>query len=219
MTNSTAKADIDSIFPVNIGKIQIPEETFSAVHNQIKNEIYKHIEFIKENNLLNFNENNQKQFDANNDGLTSFYGPNLLDKPEFDPIIKLIHSHLKSYFEFLSSKKINILFQNCWFTIYKKNQSIPRHTHPASQFSMVYYFEADKNCGDLVFSDPIGEFKLHFTNNQCPVDEFNFPNKYYVEPEPGLIVFFPGWMPHNSLPNKSEKDRIIFSLNFFIDKG
>lgn len=212
-----SKGVFENIFPITVGIIEIDKDHFAPIHDYTRPWIQEHLDYIKKENLLNYDETVHNKFNASTDGETSFYGPNLVGNTKFNPIIGLIHDNLQQYLSTISSKNVNILIQNCWFTVYKEGQFIPRHTHPTSQFSLAYYFNAQNNCGDLVFHDPIGDFRTHFDNNRCPVPELNNPNTFSVTPSDGMIVFFPSWLPHNSLPNHSGQDRIIFSLNFFVE--
>ena len=134
-------------------------------------------------------------------GVSSYYGPNLIDLKPFQPLLSTIKHTVQ--------KEMNtvISVQNAWFTIYEQDQFIVRHSHPITEWSGVYYYKVEENCGDLVFYDPIGSFRNHFTGN--------YPFKYTVKPTNGLLLAFPAWLEHESLPNKSGSDRIIFSYNFF----
>ena len=160
--------------------------------------IYTHLEKIR--NTLSSTDKNK--FDCSENGLTSFYGPNLLQLQEFN----FFHDYLYKNLEKEYQRPVSI--QNMWFTVYKENHFIPRHTHPISQWSGVYYVQAYNNCGNLNFYDPIGEFKNHFGNDYKAFVE--------IEPKENLFLTFPSWLAHQSNKNKSNYDRIIVSYNFFV---
>ena len=45
-----------------------------------------------------------------------------------------------------------------WFTLQKANQSVPKHNHPKSLISGVYYHQVEENMG--------GELEIFFENNK-----------------------------------------------------
>ena len=159
--------------------------------------IYSHIEEVKST----LSNDDREKFNYDLHGYTSYYGPNLIDLKPFQPLLNEIEGQV--------AKEMNtdISVQNAWFTIYEQDQFIQRHSHPITEWSGVYYYKVEENCGDLVFYDPIGSFRNHFTGK--------YPFKYTVKPTNGLLLAFPAWLEHESLPNKSGSDRIIFSYNFF----
>ena len=104
--------------------------------------------------------------------------------------------------------------KNCWFTVYPEGHHIPRHSHPASQFSGVYYFDVTEESGDITFYDPISDFRVWYDEGANPAVPFRPFSEIKIHPETGMFLVFPSWLPHSTLPNKSKRDRIIFSFNF-----
>ena len=105
----------------------------------------------------------------------------------------------------------NIKLTNMWTTIYPQGAFVPEHVHSNSVFSGVFYAQAEPHCGETVFHDPAWVAKTMCfpqANNTSLV-----ATKYRITPETGVMVIFPGWLPHRSLPNRSTGDRIIVSFN------
>ena len=183
-----------SLFSVPLYKFNFSDKEFNT---KVTSLIYSHLEKIRHT----LSSSDKNKFDCSENGLTSFYGPNLANIPEFNFVKDFLLSALtQEYQEFIQ-------IQNFWFTVYKENHFIPRHTHPHSQWSGVYYVKAEKNCGDLNFYDPSADYKNH-CGDVCSTI-------YHVTPKPGMFLTFPSWLPHQSNPNKSLTDRIIISYNFY----
>ena len=104
---------------------------------------------------------------------------------------------------------------NMWTTVYPPGAFVPEHVHSNSTLSGVFYAKAEPNCGEIVFGDPSWVAKTM----SCPAMQGKYPDvptKYKVTPEPGLMLLFPAWLPHKSLANRSQEDRIIVSFNMNI---
>jgi len=65
--------------------------------------------------------------------------------------------------------------------------------------SCVYYVKTHPNCGKIWFN-PMGHNRKMFS----------------VEPEDGMLVIFPSWLPHFTERNLSKQVRICISANFSI---
>ncbi len=84
-----------------------------------------------------------------------------------------------------------------WSNIYKKNGYVKKHNHydpngnlkNIKQLSGVYYFKKPVDSGELIIED-----------KNIPVKENDF-------------ILFDSKYNHYTQPNKSEKDKIIFSIN------
>ena len=199
------------VFPTTVGKFKVDSSVYTPVHNQVRDAIYSHREKIK--STLNYGDASYK-FNAKVHGDTSFYGPNLIDLPQFNVIGQYFYTSLKTYFTELCDNPFEIAFKNCWFTVYPEGHHIPRHSHPASQFSGVYYFDVTEESGDITFYDPISDFRVWYDEGANPAVPFRPFSEIKIHPETGMFLVFPSWLPHSTLPNKSKRDRIIFSFNF-----
>jgi len=81
---------------------------------------------------------------------------------------------------------------NYWYHLYKKNSNYHWHTHGCSNFSAIYYI-----------SLPEKKYKTQFLNMNMPVKE-------------GDLLIFPSFLAHCSPINKSNKEKVILSINFSI---
>lgn len=214
--NDWLEGSVQPVFPTRIGKFHVSEEKYSSIHNDIKPKIYSHLEYLKKKGLIQDKES-YNLFDAKKDGWTSFYGRSLLEMPEFYPIINLIHETIyRSMNHAHGSNDYLIEMNSCWFTVYEQNQCVPFHTHPGSYLSGVYYFQAEGDCGDIVFKDPIGCMK-DMVMNSSPMKVMDSYGVLAIRPRTGTLLLFPSWLPHETRPNPhDDKDRIIFSFNLHL---
>ena len=118
---------------------------------------------------------------------TSFYNKNL----SFNNFIK---NKLSDVF-----KKYNLTLRHSWVQKYLKNSYHGLHTHDISYKSFVWFIEGNKNSSPLYFYD-VG-YPMVNINESIKI---NFV--------PGKLVIFPGFIPHEVRPNKSN-NRLIVSGN------
>ena len=141
-------------------------------------------------------------------GVTSFNSVESLNSlPEWDDVTKFINDFAGTMV--CSIGAYNIELTNMWTTIYPPGAFVPEHVHSNAVFSGVFYAQAALECGDIVFHDPAWVAKTMHRSEECPPTY----TKHRIAPEAGLMVIFPGWLPHRSLPNQSNEDRIIVSFN------
>lgn len=207
---------IQTVFPTKITQLYVDESKYKEVHELTRPKIYSHLEYLQSKGLIQDKEA-FNLFNAKTDGYTSFYGQSLLEIDSFHPVINLIHESIyRSMNKFHGSNDYLIHMDSCWFTVYKQGQSVPSHTHPGSYLSGVYYFDAQDDCGDIVFKDPIGCMK-DMMLNLSPMKVMDSHAVTAVKPKTGMILLFPSWLPHETKPNPHEdKDRIIFSFNLHL---
>ena len=141
-------------------------------------------------------------------GVTSFNSTESLNQlPDWNTVTAFIEDFATVMLASIGSHDIKLT--KMWTTIYPQGAFIPAHVHSNSVYSGVFYAQADPLCGETVFHDPAWVSK-----SMCLKDGHTGPGlKYKVTPEPGLMVIFPGWLPHLSLPNRSTQDRVVVSFN------
>lgn len=112
---------------------------------------------------------------------------------------KLLHMVRKNLKDIFKKHKLNII--DCWVQLYLKNNYHSVHTHFATQkdYSFVWFINGDKNSAPIIFYE-IG-YPLINSNKKIT---FNF--------KPGMLLIFPGFMPHEVPANKSN-NRLIISGN------
>ena len=108
------------------------------------------------------------------------------------------------------SCKGEIFIHNSWFISNKTMDFNKPHKHPPYTFSGVYYIDVPENSGDIVFDN---QFEMN--NYAMSYNEWNSLNckDFKVTPKSGMLLFFPAWLNHYVTPNKSKKERLIYSFN------
>lgn len=152
------------------------------------------------------------------EGVTSFNSTESLNLlPEWNNVTEFIKDFAGVMTKSMGSTATYEL-ANMWTTVYPPGAFVPEHVHTNSRLSGVFYAKVEPNCGEIVFVDPSWVAKTM----SCPVMQGKYPDvptKYVVIPEPGLMLLFPSWLPHKSLANRSQEDRIIVSFNMTIKNG
>lgn len=106
-------------------------------------------------------------------------------------------------------------FVNAWAAVYPKGAWVPLHDHVPLHWSGAYYVKTHKNCGNILFHDP----KEYALSNEPEDFMFRGKNKSAVEPQDGMLLLFPSYLKHETLPNQEDEDRIIISFNINCDKA
>ena len=101
-----------------------------------------------------------------------------------------------------------------WSIINRRNSYNESHIHPNNFLSSVYYVEAPKDSGSIIFNNP-----NQVSRNRYPLDikktEFS-ANLQKIEPKEGTLLLFPSYLWHSVEENKSDEDRVIISFNIDI---
>jgi uncharacterized protein (TIGR02466 family) len=129
-----------------------------------------------------------------------------LSSKEIKPFLDYVNSIV-----YLYSQESHIKYDklsNYWIQDYYPNQSHERHSHPMSTISGTYYIRANEFAGNLIFHDP---------NPHTNMTVFNTNNRnlalFGIKPKKGLLVLFPSWLEHESLPSP---ERRLYKNKFFI---
>ena len=87
-----------------------------------------------------------------------------------------------------------------WTNVNEVGSKNVLHTHTDDAWAGIYYLQAE-GTGNLVFTNPAK--LLLQCNPRSP-----YTRKTGIKPEDGMLVIWPGWVPHEVLENKSNKQRI-----------
>lgn len=117
--------------------------------------------------------------------------------PKFSPLTALVteiakqisRQNLKANLDELN---FEMAVTDCWGVIYEGADHTMLHTHFPADFSAVVYLEAGADCAPIVFGNGIA-----------------------VKPQTGLLVVFPGIMPHAVPENYDRRVVVAMNLNKF----
>lgn len=151
----------------------------------------------------------ENQDDFNRHGFTSYYNDNLVKRNDFDFINKAALEVFTQYLRVVGKADTGMRIESAWTSIYGKGHFIPRHTHPLSHLSMVFYAAATEGTGRLIFENPAVAHFQHF----YPPEICWMPYRFSVQPKKGMFVVFPSYMVHSTEPHDSDEQRVIYSAN------
>jgi len=121
-------------------------------------------------------------------------GANLQNWPEFKDLVSKINEHLSTYL-----KQICIddtpEFRGMWANRYPTNTFVMKHNHrllggEGFLMACLFYLQKPENSGNLVIEDK----------------EINI--------QEGDIVIFESYKDHWTIPNKSEKDKLVIGMEY-----
>ena len=118
---------------------------------------------------------------------------------EIEPFLSNIFNQCVNYgFQ----HKINIPGPNInyWIQDYKKDQHHNAHSHGRSSLSGVYYIRANENAGEILFKNP----NPYVYNIEFIEDGYKSTTEFYIKPKTGLLILFPSYLTHQTIPSKEE---------------
>ena len=137
-------------------------------------------------------------------------------KDEFSDLVKYINYGTELVLDFLSVIYNSYSITGCWANISAVNTRHMAHTHPNNFLSGVYYVETGPGSDTITIDDP---------RPQClvirpEVKQSNVENAHQMRLKvgPGIMVFFPSWLPHSVDYNRSSGRRISISFNVMFNE-
>tara|TARA_R100000742_G_C4270462_1_gene89168 strand:- start:521 stop:1114 length:594 start_codon:yes stop_codon:yes gene_type:complete len=135
-----------------------------------------------------------------------------------DPIFKPIMDHVtKGIIEYAK----RCLFKPGEYSIrtleanvngYKDHNEV--HLHQYCIISGVYFLNAPKDCGDLLFRNPSLNLEYDWHPSKMIGHNSHNSSVYHFVPEEGKLLLFPPWVEHLVRPNLNKKEeRISLSFN------
>ena len=141
-------------------------------------------------------------------GYTNFNSESLTEVSEFKFFFDHITPLITDFFAQLDYKG-TWHYVNAWASVYPKGAFVPLHDHKPMQWSGSYYVKAHDNCGNIEFTDP----KEYALQNEPTSTKHRGDHRHSVSPLPGMLLLFPSYLKHETMPNETDEDRIIISFN------
>lgn len=108
-------------------------------------------------------------------------------------------------------KPINQI-KNIWLNInYFKDYNIT-HDHPGCVLSGVYYLKTPKDCGNILFCNPVEHIQYCWEPHAKKYNNYTSP-EWWMPVEAGKLYIFPHYLKHYVKPNMN-KDELRVSLSF-----
>ena len=140
---------------------------------------------------------------------TKNFEDNIIQENNMEVIKKVIDINIRLFLEMLKLPYQEYLLTS-WITSYDKGEYAPVHNHLNADISGVYYYETNGKDGDIFFVTP------------CLVITASMFNKvsenYYVPPEEGKLLLFPGWLQHGVATNTTSSNRKSLAFNIYFRK-
>lgn len=100
---------------------------------------------------------------------------------------------------------------SAWANINRRGAYNKMHTHPGATWSGVYYVDSGE-------ADPAAEGTAIHLTDPCPTRTASFfpdltATSILFRPTPGLMILFPGYLPHAVQPHKGAGVRISVAFN------
>ena len=89
---------------------------------------------------------------------------------------------------------------NIWTNVNEVGSKNVLHTHTTDAWAGIYYLQAE-GTGNLVFTNPANILL------QCNIKS-PYTRRTGIRPKDGMLVLWPGWVPHEVEENNSDKQRI-----------
>jgi uncharacterized protein (TIGR02466 family) len=140
-------------------------------------------------------------------GYTSYASLNDLPKrdPALGALAGILTRHARSFADELdwdTKPKLDSL----WVNLLRSGGHHSAHIHPHSILSGTLYVEVPPGSGAIRFEDPrLGLMMAAPTRPETFVT---------IEPRPGLLLLWEGWLRHEVLPGTGKGERLSISFNF-----
>ena len=185
----------DFIFPIKLVSEKL-DESFDL------SKIKKFISEQKENNLTETRSNKGGWQSKNYK-----YSKDTVDD-SLIPFVDLVDRAIKTYSNgsrFGHLNNVEVYLRSFWMNVNSPGAHNVLHIHPGSVLSGVFWVSCPENCGRLIVRHP----------NEM-VNYYLGPDELSIDPQEGLLVLFPSYLPHLVEPNQSSEDRISISFNLSI---
>ena len=124
---------------------------------------------------------------------------------------------INKFYEFINASDLlysnDFIITTSWVVKTPPRQKSEYHFHKNCFYSGIYYFEDhyEPECGNLSFQNPLQKF----VDFEITPETFNEMNcqEWGDFPKPHQLVFFPSYLTHRILENKSYKDRYSLAFN------
>lgn len=148
--------------------------------------------------------------------LGGYQSPNLIDNESVfrKKFFNDIKEDLSKFYSLFNINK-NIEMSELWLNINRKNSSNKLHDHPHSFMSGVFYINAKKDNGDLVFYNDFNKGLYTENFHSSYIKEYNPYNSssFRFNPENNFLVLFLSSTWHEVEPNLTDDERISLSFN------
>lgn len=200
---------IKNIFPVQIYETEFPE------FEKIQASLTKEITEIFNSNLELYSNHRLFNGAYSLEGTEEGQYRDLHLKLKHQEVVDFIRHHVREYWKELGYTKhhqANIV--HMWSNLTPKGGNIIHHNHSPFEIAGSFYVDATPEQGCLALVDPnelIRGRLPYYENQESKQGRYYFD--HIVEPKPGKLVLFPGWLYHKTQKNTVDRPRLVIGLN------
>ena len=127
-------------------------------------------------------------------------------------LIRITGNNLLEFAEHYGIKNVRLVCKEFWFNVSSPGNYQEFHQHGGHHFSLTYYVQAPKNCGNIIFKS----LESYTDMFPLPIEQENRNSVkiYSYEPEESKFLIFRSNLPHMVEKNLSDEDRISIAMNF-----
>ena len=142
--------------------------------------------------------------------------PGLHELAEFSGLFDHVNDATNAVLEFLKIGYREVEVTACWATINAPGRGHPKHAHPNSFLSGVYYLQTQSGADTINFHDP----RVQTAVIRPPVTELVAANadQAVISVTDGALLLFPSWLEHSVDVNASLRVRISVSFNIMFSQ-
>jgi uncharacterized protein (TIGR02466 family) len=200
---------IKEIFPIKIYEVEFPD--YESVQQSLLEEIKEY--FDKNRELYANHRLFRNAYTLEGTGEGQFR--DLHRRLKNQEVVEFIKKHIKLYWKELGYTKFHDPdIVHMWANLIPKNGNLIQHNHSPFEIAGTFYVNAEPEMGRLALVNP-----LEMIMGRLPFyeEEESKQGRYFfdhlVEPKPGKLILFPGWLYHKTQVNTSEHERIVLGIN------
>ncbi len=102
---------------------------------------------------------------------------------------------------------VNVLDGGCYNSV---------HSHPNAEWSGVYYVTGNRAASEPAANEFAGKLELMDPRTGAALayaEGSNLYGRFLIDPVPGQVVVFPGWLPHQVHPYRGTDARVSIAFN------
>ena len=200
---------IKNIFPVQIYETEFPEyeKIQASLTKEISDIFNANLELYANHRLFN----NAYSLEGTEEGQHR----DLHKILKHQEVVDFIRYHIREYWKGLGYTRFHQAdIVHMWSNLTPKGGNIIHHNHSPFEIAGSFYVDASPEQGCLALVDPnelIRGRLPYYENEESKQGRYYFD--HIVEPKPGKLVLFPGWLYHKTQKNTIDRPRIVLGLN------
>jgi 5-oxoprolinase (ATP-hydrolysing) subunit B len=136
---------------------------------------------------------------------------------EIQPLLNTVNARLETLHQTLGLTSDTYQeIDRCWVNISTSRAISEPHIHPRRFLIAVYYVSGTKDSGSLTLMNPNPQhdqiIPASKTRNIVGLHNHFNSSRYVIDPEPGKLVIFPGWIQH-FVSSGDNSERISIALD------